>query len=204
MDRKVFCVLALPIIYAGLMLSASCASMNKPKRTVLERIPPISSQPDWTLSTTDYWIKNDNIYSFKSADSDDLKGSLANAESAARKKLSEHAKNIMSAEFERVMELQKYDLSTGEYLENAFSAALDKIKISGVSKKDSYSEKISEVSKKGKRIFYRSYILAELAGSNYEKNFQQLMVSLKADVKQNRNALKLAEIIDKNVKKKLK
>lgn len=206
--RKRICLWLVPAL-AGVLFLYGCAGMrpqsNGPVRTVLEKMPS-ASQPEWTsMNERNYWIQNGSIYSSGYAESPiALQNALDEAENSARTKLIKNAKDMMLAEFQRALSVQKQDPKTQASVSSAFSALVSTMKVTGIAKKDSYSEKVREKLGKDEKIFYRSFVRVELANANYEKNLQQLLSGLKTQMKANKSARKLAEDIEKKIKERSK
>src|SRR3989339_535820 len=195
-------VVSVAVVAIGaLFIMNGCASLGQhakgPVQTVLERTPDVP-QPDWTGRSEAYWVQEGKIQSMGYAESSiDNESALDEAENIARTKLIQGVKESMLADFRQALDVQKADPRTGESLTSTFSKIVNTSKIIGISQKGLYSEKVSEKTGKEKRIFYRSYVLAEMMNANYDRNEQQAIASLKAQVKPSKAQRKIAENIEK-------
>lgn len=166
-------------------------------QTVLEKIPNIS-QPEWVTSTKEFQERDGNYYYRGLTEGyTDLEASIRGAVANARTKLGEQIKDTMRSEFKRAMEAQKYDPTVGGYLSDSFVSVVNNIDISGSIHSESYSEKISEVSQTGEKLFYRSYVLLQFPKASYEQAVKRAFNDLAAQIEANKSAKELSVEVEK-------
>ena len=182
------------------VLICSCAGLRKsvkgPVLTVLETTPS-TPRPDWAKPDKDSWVETGIYYSVGYMErAEDLQTSVDAAQTEAQMKLAEQIKTALKSDFQKYMEMQKYEPKTGEYVNKLFEEISENTLIPSFTKNESYTEKIKETIKKKQSIFYRSYVLLGLGKSSYEKLFKKTLTDLKNKVKTNKDAKKLVKEIE--------
>jgi hypothetical protein len=186
--KKLFVLVCLVLSFG---LIAGCASGKKtsaaPKITVLEKIP--SKTPDWVNTDAEFnETKTSYTYRGMSEGYTTLDAAKRAAEANAKTRIAEQVKSTISAEFANVIESEKFAANTGGYLKDIFISSVDKVTISGIVVRASYSERISEVSQAGEKISYRSYALAEISQEDFKKMVSQAFSNAGAQAASNKSA----------------
>lgn len=162
-------------------------SRSAPRITVLERIP--ARTPSWVRSDAQFsQTRTTFTYRGISEGFTSLNAAKRAAEASAKTRIAEHIKSTISAEFVRVLESQMYDATTGGYLRDIFISSVDRLEVSGIIIRSTYSEKIAETSALGERIFYRSFALAELSRDDFQRLVDRAFSSARQQTATNQSA----------------
>ena len=171
---------------------AGCGSSKKnvrnaPKVTVLERIP--SKVPNWVRSAAEFnETKTHFTYRGISEGFTSIDAAQRAAQASAKTRIAEQIKSTISAEFASVMEAGRYSANTGGYLRDIFLSSVERLEVSGIIIRATYSERIAETSAQGERIFYRSFALAELSKENYQRLVDRAFSGAREQMKVNQSA----------------
>ncbi len=190
------------VVSLSLFLINGCAGPSKMligKQTVVETSAP--KPPSWILIP--FEEKNDTMY-FSGA----VKGvydyavGVRQAKAEAVKNIVESVKTKARTEF--VSNTQGSNLSPeelGKFVSDGVAMTADNLEVSGIMSKETYYEKVEEITEAGVKYFYNCYVLLALPVKDYKIARQKAIENLAAKARAENN--KKAEETAKNLLEKL-
>lgn len=187
---KKLLAVAFSFMFLGLVgcASSKVTNGNQLQITVLETVPK-GDQPKWVKEGKDFYEKDGKMfYVAVSEGFGNLEASKRASSAAVQTKVVEQVKNTMSVEFGRSLETGAYEGSTGGYLKDVFLSNVNKVQVSGIVIESTYSERIQEQQNFDSKIYWRTYSLASIPKTTFEKLVQKAFDDTSKQVEQNKSA----------------